>query len=747
MPPALPLSRAVPEPDAPGAPAVLRWRARWLSRRAAPPLAAAARLFPVLLHASFEQAGLRELAPGVAGLRYRPSWGALARRFGLPPPHRVQRGACAVDAVLARQATDRLELVVLARGGLLPAEYGELEERMEAARRALTAADRPISARLLDPARLARQRGLCHELSAFGALLAGALPPESWRALEAAAEAPLDGDALWALAAAAPTGFVRLALSVMSGGAAPAPLTALSALARRGPARHLADPSIFLCRWAALAGLDGALLEEALAHADPALAARALASSPPARGAAGPVLSTGRRLAIACARGARRHPPLARAARDAWRGAFAAGFPVALLPALRTALERGGPGPVPLRATPSGACFEVRLPDGAPLSRGATAAQARVRALSLAAAALGPERVAGALDRAWLPLAGPLCRPAPRPALLLSLDGPGAPAAPGAPLDPLNRGPDRSLGFDAALAVRVAPGRRPTARELPAGEAVRLLLATASAGVEAQVTAARTEARAAAARLAGIAALLRDPEQGRPVAAEVAGEVLVPVGGRVMRYALRRYLRRPRFVSPDPDAPDLSLSYGSRATQRWRVPGVVEARVSLLDPGRAVVLYGDGDGRQLREEVPLPELEEHLREARLTLLAADRGAVLAMRLSEDLEPVLRRLPPAPRAVEVDVSGAAPFGLALTVGAERFSGPHRWEDAAQAAMSAWPIEQPGRIAVTAVTATLAGEPVRGLLALHVRSVALRRLRAGVDRAFRSYRDSLAGRRAW
>ena len=88
--------------------AVLRWRVRWLARVATPHAVRAARLVPVLLHASFERPRLREEAPGVAGLRYRRGWGALARGVDLPAPFKTQRGTPLVEAVVALPERDGL---------------------------------------------------------------------------------------------------------------------------------------------------------------------------------------------------------------------------------------------------------------------------------------------------------------------------------------------------------------------------------------------------------------------------------------------------------------------------------------------------------------------------------------------------------------------------------------------------------------------------------------------------------------
>jgi len=67
----------------------------------------------------------------------------------------------------------------------------------------------------------------------------------------------------------------------------------------------------------------------------------------------------------------------------------------------------------------------------------------------------------------------------------------------------------------------------------------------------------------------------------------------------------------------------------------------------LRDPRR--LLYADGGGAHLREEVGLADLEERLRDSRLIVRESQPPAVLAVRLSDGLELALRRAgPPGPR---------------------------------------------------------------------------------------------------
>jgi hypothetical protein len=373
------------------------------------------------------------------------------------------------------------------------------------------------------------------------------------------------------------------------------------------------------------------------------------------------------------------------------------------------------------------------------LGRGATPVQARVRALTVLALA-APDALLEFAEPPWRALVARLAQPRERRTLLLVVE-PATPSGP--PFDPLNRGPDRALGFPGALAVGLAPGRRPSARVLTAEQAVDALVREATGGHGVEVVPARSEAHPVAARLAQLAALAREGAgaAGIPVALETGGRVLVPDGRGVRRYALARFTARPRLYHPDPDAPDLALSPGERRPLALGGPGVVECRAQLVDATRAAVLYSDGACGALRELVFLEELEEHLREVRAVLQQADPSAVLAVRLSEDVEPALRRLWRPAVAVPVAVRGRFPHDLQVEVGGERFGGLSglSWRQAALALVARWPKGGEARLGVNTVTVAGGGRRAAGLLALYARSVALRRLRVHLSRALRSYRD--------
>lgn len=718
--------------------ATLRWRLRWLRGACPPRTLRAARLVAVALHASFERPGLRDDAPGVAGMRWRPSWSALARAFDLPPPCRAQRGAAQVEAVLALPAGELLELLVLVAPGLRKADVHAIAGRAHAAAALLGAPAPRLEIRVTDPVRLARDAEAAHRAIAFGALVSGRLSPGAWSALEATARATVPPAAIAALAAGAPTPLAGLALTLASGAPAPTPLAVATRLLRGGtPARLLADPSVLCARWAAQASPR---------HRDPLARAERLAR-PPGEGPApapdaGALLALGRELALGASRAIRlaRREGVGPHARAAWREAIGPDLPRALHPAFAAQLGEGGLRTVLER---SGAMHEVRLEDGAVLGRGATPVQARVRALSVLAAAAGGPLLEHA-EPPWRAVLTRLAQPRAFPTLLLVVE-PAGPSGP--PFDPLNRGPERAIGFPGALAVVIAPGRRPSGRVLTGEQAVDKLVREALLGHAVEVVPARSEAHPVAARLAQIAGFVRGRGRDAPVALEAGGEVLLVEAGRLRRFPLGRFAARPRRFTPDPDAPDLALSPGERRPVGLGGPSVIECRAHLLDDLRAVVLYADARGAQLREIVFLADLEEHLRDARALLQAADRAAVLAVRLSEDLEPAVRRLGGAGTPVTVSVRGRLPHDLQVEVGGERHGGRSgsSWSAAARALLARWPKSGESRLAVSAVTISANGAPAGGLLALYARSVALRRLRVHLVRSLRTYQPRGSRRR--
>jgi hypothetical protein len=408
-------------------------------------------------------------------------------------------------------------------------------------------------------------------------------------------------------------------------------------------------------------------------------------------------------------------------------------MPRALQPALGERLAAAGP----LRTALSraGDVHEVRLPSGIVLGRGATPVQARVRALSLlSAAALEP--VLEHAEPPWRALAGRLAQRRDRPTLLLVVE-PASPSGP--PFDPINRGPGRALGFPGALQVRLVPGRRPTGRVLTGDETVDRLVREVQAGSAVEVVAARSEAQPVAVRLTQVATLVREAGPLQPVALEAGGQVLMPRGGRIYRYPLGRYLGRPRVFVPDPDAPDLTLSPGERRPVGIAGPGVVECRASLVDELRASVLYSDARRGWFREVVFLSELEEHLRDSRALLVQSDASAILAVRLSEDVEPALRRVGRAGAALAVAVRGQLPHDLQMEVGGERYGGTssgNGWREGALAVLSRWPRTGEARLTVNGLTVQAGGRRAVGLLALYARSVVLRRLKFFLRRELRA-----------
>lgn len=760
--------------------AVLRARARWLGRHAGPRVASGARLFPVLLHASFQKTPLEEEAPGVSGMRYRRSWARWAGAFGLPPPSRAQRGTCLAEAVIACPGPNGLELMVLVPRGLKADERHRLEDRVGRAAEVLRKGGVPVLTALLDPVQLAAWESALRALL-FGALVAGRPAPPTWSALSQACTSMLSPEELARLALAAPTPLAALAVALLAGSARPGPLEAVrGALAAGTPALELADPDVVAVAWAASAAEPGDDLRAALGLAHPprvrkagprplsdeekleALRMELMGLSPP-RTAAEPaspapdgseVLRLGRRLAFAYLRTARTCRTLRASPR--WRDALAAGFPRVLLPALGARLrETAAAGHLDLDPVPALHGFEVRLRDGSSLGHGATPVQARARALALVAEAAGDELLAG-VPPPWKALSLRLTRPRPRPTVLLVAE-----AASGSepPFDPINRGPRRELGFPAALVARLAPGREPTARVLAAEEAVEAFLRAAHGRVDVEVVPSRPEARPVAVRLAEVAARLgarvdgADPDPAlalpAPVAVQAGGQVYLAGPGGLRRHPLSRFLARPRAFTADPDAPDLALRPGDRKGQRRHTPGLIQVRVSLSGPQAVSILYADRD-THLREEVPLRDLEEHLRDVRAALQEGAPGSGLALLIDDDVEPALRKagVGAPSRRLEIALRGEPPLRLEVRVAGESFGGPGRpgWGAAALAATARWVPGEEGRLACRSAAITLRGGKATPLTVLWARGAALRRLKAHIHRALRPYRGSGESRRA-
>ncbi|HEY7725287.1 MAG TPA: hypothetical protein VH880_08130 [Anaeromyxobacteraceae bacterium] len=722
--------------------ALLRWRARGLVRRLPRRLAAGARLFPVLLHASFPQRALSGEPPGVAGMRYRRRWSTAARDFGLPPPSGMQRGRPLVEAVLAVPAPDGLDVLVLAASDLSLDDAGPVQERMERAQALLAAAGAPVRAGLYRPARIAGDAVAAQRSLAFGALLAGRLDGEAWPALEEGLRRPLEARELGALAASAPTPLAALFLTLLSRDAPPGALLALlSMLAEGATARQLADGDVFVARWAGRVPALRRTVEQAL---------RLARRLPAGAGDVGAALSLARLLALRCTAAVRRaRGRFDRVSKRFWLEAVGTGVPRALLPALGDrfrALELAGS--LSLSPARVGRGYEVRLPGGQALGRGRDPVQARIRSLAIFAAARAAASGAAAADAGlaaadptWRVVARHLARPPGRPALVLVVEAGGG-ARPGPPFDLLNRGAGRALEFEGAVAVHLAPGRRPSGRVLSADEAVETVVRRAPSAVPLELVASRPESRPVAARLAQIAALLRESAGEAEVAVEAGGRVWLRTRSGLRRYALDAFAARPRVFAPDPESPDLSL--GRSRPGRWPPSALLQCRVTLARGG-AAVLYADGTGGHLRELVPVEELEDHLREARAIVRAADPPSVLTLRLCDEVEQEVRRAGSVRREVSVAVGGALP-AVEVRIGEEWFGGrsPLGWGAAAESLLAALPPGSEGGIGVNSVTAAAGGRPASPLLALWAASVARRRLRARVSRAALAYRPAASRR---
>ena len=694
--------------------AVLRWRARWLLKRLGPELAAAARLVPMLLQASLPHPLLRAEAPGVVGQqRFHRSWSGWARLCKLPPPLSMQKGRGTVDAVVALQQGPGVLVLVFATPALRAPVRAKVAERVTAANTVLTGGGRAIQVRLAAEGPLEDlEREAC---LLFGALLAGALPPALAEERPAADPRALAAE----LAVRAPDGVATMALMLLAARAGPPLVVALRAALEAGvPARRLSQPGEACVRWAGPATGQGALLENLLAWS------RLAAGGPGERPATPEVMTTGRALALACAAAVRRVPAVPAALRAELRTrlrheVFGPGLPRVLLPLLSGDELRFEPA-----ALERSRGYTVRTADGTLFGSGRTQMQARVRALALRAAGQRPPAGSSALNTL---IEQRLARPVDQATLLLIVE-PAQP--PGPPFDPLNRGAERVIALHSATAVRLRPGGRPSAFRLCPIDAVKRLCQDAIAGLELEVVALTPEGGAVVARLQRVAALVRK-SRNQPIAIEAGGEVLAPYQGRMRRFSLRRFGRRPVGCTPDPEAFDLALSpeRGLRSSAGSQ-PHLVEIRVYQVSDKLGCVLTCDSGGRMLRQELRLDRIEDHLREVRELLRACRPPVMLAARLADQLETVLqlhtRPLPP----LVLSVGGELPRRLWVAYGGERFELSARGglAAAAQALLASVQQGAEARLSITNVAVSLPdGRPAAPLLQLYARSLVVRRLR--------------------
>lgn len=640
--------------------ALLRARARRLLRRLPRRERSAARFLAVLLHCSFRHPGLAEVAPGVVGLGAGRRWGELARSFGLPSPHAAQHGRRLVQAVWIVPAGAATQLAVVPVPGLAPAERRLLEARVA------------IAARLLGER--APHVALHEEVDAgallFGGLLAGAALAPSSEPIAPAA---------WAARASSPLSALLLSLVPFAD-----PLQSFLGWAAAVPALRLADDELFAALWARWTNLAGALPLEVAAvggsHEDTRRAALQMC------GAARPAIEVGRALVVAVARQRRWLP--AAIVRELRGDMLALGMPAALLPAL----ER-----------------EVGFSGEAVLERPARGGRAMLRHLALRARlGLLPEG-----DPFWRQVA-------------VRLQVPGADAAvaklgflpaEGPPFDPLNRGPDARLCLAPGALVRMRAGRVRAPRSYHGPGLLEALLAVAAEGTPCDLVA---DAPAAAPLAGRLDRLLRRCGEvsgggGVPLAVEAGGRALLVARGGLRRFAMDRFLTRPRRYAVDEDAPVL----GGTSCD---VAHAIECTISTA-PGGARLVYG-GEGLRFGETVPLGTLDAHLRETRALL--AGEAALLVRHAGGGLQ--LPSGDSSGGAVAVTVGGDLARGLWIEVLGERFGcGEHwRWEAAASAIAAAWPVATSAPLTFPHVRVRVRGRRARPIEQLYARSVARRRL---------------------
>jgi hypothetical protein len=384
------------------------------------------------------------------------------------------------------------------------------------------------------------------------------------------------------------------------------------------------------------------------------------------------------------------------------------GAPRALLPAIGKRLP---PGRIELQGT-AGRNWIALLGD-VPIARGGSRPLTLARALAL----VGQARAAAApAEAAWQPFAAELAKGTPFTALSI-----GARSLAGPPFDPLNRGPNRELCIKDALIVRSRPGRRPTAMALPEQQAVARLCQSALRKEQVEIFAQTPDAQPAAMRLSRMLALLSAAD--RPAACEAGGQILFSRNRRLHSVSPSRFLSRPRMVAVDPEAPDLAFS-PDRPQDVRAAAAVVQCRVELMGD-RAHLLYEDGRGARLREDIPLTELEPHLEETQQLLRAITPSCALAVRAGHDVEQAVRTFTAPPPLAVVSIAGTLPGPVTLEIAGRNFNGAG--DAAALQIASAWPVGQRGRVSLRFQAGR--ADP---MLALYTRSSVLRRLQARLTR---------------
>jgi hypothetical protein len=402
-----------------------------------------------------------------------------------------------------------------------------------------------------------------------------------------------------------------------------------------------------------------------------------------------------------------------------------------LVPALLEPVSRMIRAPLKLRRA-GFRQYEVTDGAGAVLGRGTHPDLARIRATGLLARTIGP--------RAPVPDGDPMCAVLlPRLArsvgkdcawlLVDSLDEPGHSG------DLLNRGEDRHTCVASASLVEHSTHRRLTVRRLDPAAAP--LAAARRAAIE--VLPLRTQAHALAARIQQLSTI-GDAGSTLPIAVQSNGKVFLS-GSRPRGWQLDRIFQRPRPAKPDPWAADISLSPDAPSSKLEFSGMGLGCYAGLNRGGLATMLFRDTSGLMLRETMEPTLVPEYLTQTMGILASGQKQAPFAIRMAPELVERLKQRAPAPEPrVDIRVTGDVPTGLVVEVFDQRFGAgqPFGWRAAAEAILSAWPIDSVGRIVVTQVAVSLNGLPSNGIARLYARSAATRRLKTHIQSLLKSSR---------
>lgn len=707
------------------------------------------RLLPALLHARFPTHGLDGEPLGLVGAKATVGWSRVAQKLELPVPNGLARLSQALESVWVLHTVAGLEVLVLPGGTASVEELARVQRRVTVmgARLAEMGFALPLHFRVLVDAEVTRDVRLQERMILFGALVHGPLPT-AWAASTSPAPSPSER---LKLAELAPSPLTRLALLLSSAAPLEAPLTVWrEALSEGLPARTLAHPSLGLALWLGRGHLEATALIRALAwnpgeDRSGAFRARALLGEADAMARPETLAEEAHRLtrALIGARRPHRGGDRARAQRLLLDEVMPQGFPRVLLPVLRTLLEGSASHWAELE---SASGVELRDASGFVLARARSGPQAWARAVVLVHRALGKSPFSPDVQGVWRAVAAHALRggdggvPAASDTLLLGIRALDLEGGPG---DPLNRGEQRLLGFEPGLRVRLRSDRRAAARKASAEELVRAVTSAPREGYVLEIHAETPQSQPAVSRLRRLAELAAHAHrEGLPLAVQ-SGGLLVRTHAGARAPSLAQFARRPVRVCVDSEGPDLAVFKSPRRAYTPPHPEEVHVFLTLAPASEgeahACVLYTDSAGYHLRETVPLRWLDAHLDDAQTILRAGVSPLRLLLRADENVEEAVQRATTTELApLELELHGELPFQVKVMLGGELFGagGALGWEAAAQTVLSHW---QPGlyaRIRVNRVAVWVAGAPVQGLLALYVRSMAVRRLSAQMRRSERA-----------